>query len=212
MTTIALPTTVRASAVGASFHLETNDAELTNTAGASQITTYPDRRWAARLQFAPKSGTDLLAWQLALAQLAVKSNVFAMGPPNYTGPSTGYAGAAPLVAGAAQTGMTLDVDGMTPSAAILLVGDFVSFESVGASGVTNRQLVQVTSNVTANISGEATLALALPIRTSPADNATVEIFSPTTFFAMTGNRGGVDNFDASGFGTFIIEVKERVWP
>lgn len=82
-----------------------------------------------------------------------------------------------LVNGASQTGYSLITDGGTNSAT-LLVGDWVS---VGY------QLYMVVADATYNGSGQATLTLNRPLLSSPADNATVSVVTPTGRFLLTDN-------------------------
>lgn len=194
----------------ASFYLQTLDAELANFAGAVQVTSYTDRRWTCSIEIVPQTNADIMEWSLVLAQLALKENVAAIVPPHCTGPSTGYAGSGPSVNGASQTGTSLNVNGLSGSQPILSRGDFLSFDTTTAGGYTNRQLVQVTSDVSSS-SGSATFPLSYPIRVSPANGASVEIFSPSAFFTLSQPKGGLDRLSLPRFGTFTIEALERIW-
>lgn len=83
----------------------------------------------------------------------------------------GAGGGTPLVAGADQTGATIDTDGWPNSTAILKVGDFVRFGTGGAH--------EITANVSSGGTGLATLAITPPIfvGSSPLNNATVYLGS-----------------------------------
>jgi hypothetical protein len=96
-------------------------------------------------------------------------------PVRWTLPAPyGLAGAGtPLVAGADQTGSTLDVDGLT---ADLVIPAGTAFNIHDADA--RPYLHFTTEDVTANGSGEATLTFSPMMRISPADNSAVELAAP----------------------------------
>lgn len=192
------------------FNLRRADTPLVTTAGVTQITSLPNRRWVTQISVIPRRGANLRLWVRATNQLTSLANRFAYAPPHYSGPSTGYVGSNPLVAGGSQTGLTLDVDGLPTSTAILLDGDYISFDVTSPLGNTNRQLNQVTADVNSDGSGEATLSLLLPIRQAPADNATVNVLTPTALFGLVSPEAGV-NLDLEGYSPFLIDAIERVF-
>ena len=196
-----------------SFEMQRSQDVLTTMNGVDVITSYPDRRWVMTLEIRPQQGANLRAWALALEQLSDMNNVFAYGPKAYTGPSTGYAGASPLVNGANQLGSTINLDGVSFSTAILNSADFISWDVTSAGGSTNRQLIRVTANVISNGSGQcASVPLNIPIRQAPADNATVNITTPTAFFRFQKPRGGYTNLDVMLRAGLTIDAIERVFP
>lgn len=210
MAVITLPADKGASRF-ISFKLSRSQGLLQTQAGVSQVTTYPDRRWFAQLQIVIQSGASLRAWALALEQLTDRANVFALTPPYYGGPSTGYSGSAPQVMGASQLGLTLDVDQLDLSSSILTAGDFFSFDVTSAGGSTNRQLNKVTANASSDGAGEATFALMLPIRQAPADNAAVELDTPSAFFCLS-DPEAVVNLMLREVSEFVIDAEEMVFP
>ena len=211
MSVITLPAAAKVAAGKISFALQRSQEVLATISGIAQVTTYPDRRWTTRVDVNPQFASDLRAWSLAISQLSDIANVFAMGPPHYSGPGTGYAGTPPVVAGADQLGIALDVDGLANSTAILSAGDFLSFDTTSAGGSTNRQLNMVTAAASSNGSGEATFSLLVPIREAPADDAAVNIFTPTAFFMLNQAHGGVE-IDANQFSAFVLDAVERIFP
>ena len=211
MSIIAVPQAISAVAAEGSFKIRRAQGALTTVAGVSQVTTFSDRRWRAQVRVKPRSGANLRLWSLFMTQLSDIENVFALAPPHYDGPSTGYAGAGPLVAGADQLGLALDVDTLGLSAAVLLKGDFISFDVTSPGGDTNRQLIQVAADVTSDGAGAVTIALTTPIRQAPANNAAVEIFSPTALFSFETPEGGVE-IDTNLMSEFIMDVIERIFP
>ncbi len=79
----------------------------------------------------------------------------------------------PQVNGGSQLGTSLIADGFTAGYAVQ-AGQF--FNVVNADG--SRHLHQVTTAVTANGSGQATLSIFPMLRASPADNATLDFATP----------------------------------
>jgi len=142
-------------------------------------------------------------WRSRLTQLCELGNVFEMSPPDaQSGPSTGYAGPAPVVAGADQLGASLDVDGLTPSAAILREGEYFH---IVAGGV--KELKMLTADVTADGDGEATMQFKPVLRNAPADDSVVEISAPRCTFAMTTPRARWQNA-IDGYSEFTLEFEE----
>lgn len=73
------------------------------------------------------------------------------------------------IAGAGQYGRSLITDGWTPSTTILVAGQFVTIED---------QLLQLTSDITSDGGGNATISFEPSIRVSPPDNASIEYRNP----------------------------------
>lgn len=84
------------------------------------------------------------------------------------------------VNGASQTGRSLVTDGWPPSTTVLSGGQFVTI---------NNQLLQLTSNVTSDASGNATISFAPSIRVSPADNTVIEYKNPYCLMFFTDDPG-----------------------
>lgn len=178
--------------------------------GASQITTFPSRRWL--LQFATHTlkGDELREWSLALDRLSDLTNVFHFVPPEYTGPSTGYEGPLPVVNGAGQLGTSLDCNGVTPETDIVGPGDYVSFPVTTSAGETNYELHRISSLCTSDESGEVTLEFTRPIRLAPANNAVVQIYSPIGQFRLAVPRAGQD-IQLLRRASVSVEAEEAIW-
>lgn len=168
-----------------SFARENLQSITRTLAGVAQVTSFPRRLWQLRLALPVLSERELREWSFALEQLSDLANCFRFTPPLYDGPSTGYEGANPVVAGAGQTGTSLDCDGVDIDADIVGPGDYLSFDAPSPLGTTQPQLFRVNSLATSDGSGNVTIELLTPIRISPADNAVVQIYSPTAQFALT---------------------------
>lgn len=171
----------------ARFALMRADAILELLGGATQATVFGYALWKARWTLPQQAGIAFGEWRAALVQLSSYANTFEMGPPEYEGPATGYNGAAPVVAGGGQGGLSLDVDGLAFNTDILAAGDYFSVIVAGA-----RELKCVTENVSSDGGGAATIAFEPALRGAPADDAAVEIFAPKTAFRLTTPEGGWD--------------------
>lgn len=210
MSTITLPTLRLAHAT---IGMELIQSPLTTTAGVSQITSFPSKLW--HLSFATvafhKDEDAYREWSLALNQLSDLANCFHFGPPDYDGPSTGYAGPTPVVNGGSQLGTSLICDGVSNSVPIVKAGDFASFTVTSPGGNSNRQLFKIAANASSNGSGQVTLTLTKPIRQAPANDATVQIFTPTAQFRLRHPRYAVPS-DTDDFAQFSVEAIEQVYP
>lgn len=211
MSVISLPAAALSACGTIRFELMRVQSLLTTLSGISQVTSFADKRWQAQLNVNPQFASDLRAWALAIDQLSDINNVLALTPPYYEGPSTGYSGLSPTVDGSGQAGTSLAVKGLSLSSAILLAGDFISFDVTSPLGNANRQLIKVASNVNSNGSGNATIQLVTPIRQSPADNAAVNITTPSAFFGLSTPRSAVD-YRPAKYSEFVLELVERIFP
>lgn len=89
-----------------------------------------------------------------------------------------------LIAGASQTGRTLNIDALPVSTTGLArYGDWVQI---------GNQLNKVTSSLDSNSSGAGLLQLAYPLRSTPADNSSVIFHQPMGRFISMSNEGGYE--------------------
>ena len=151
----------------------------THLAAAESQAELPGARFAATLDYrnlSQDAHRDLMADLVDLMGPAGRVYV----PIDAAFPRRGAGGGTPLVNGAAQTGRTLVIDGAPLSTtAWLKKGDYISVDSG-----TGRELKLVTANVDTDGSGNATISFRPPIRTSPANNAAVEIDSPSALMRL----------------------------
>jgi hypothetical protein len=210
MSTITLPTL---RLTHTAFGMQGLQSPLVTTAGVSQITSFPSRLWQLSFVTIPfhRDEDAYREWSLALNRLSDLANVFQFTPPDYDGPSTGYAGANPLVNGGSQLGTSLICDGVSNSTAIVKAGDFASVQVTSPLGNTNIQLFQIAADATSNGSGEVTLTFTKPIRQAPANNATVQILTPVAQFRLTQPAYVVPS-NVDDFAQFSVEAIEQVYP
>lgn len=180
MTAITLPSTglkrARMRLVGA-------DRSLGSFTGASVIVESVEFLWALDFSLNPQDGATARAWKSALTQLSRLSNTFDYAPPEYSGNSAGYSGADPLVKGASQLGLSVDADGVTSSTAIAKEGDYIE---VGG------ELKILTADADSDGTGNVTFTFFPPLRSSPSDNAVIEIDAPKATFRMITSAAGWD--------------------
>ncbi|MFN5614399.1 MAG: hypothetical protein ACK45V_01705 [Brevundimonas sp.] len=123
-------------------------------------------RWRATVSLPAMTYAEALAW----TDLRVEADTVVLDVPQ-PGLEIGTPGT-PLVKGAGQLGASLLIDGLTVGY-VVRKGQFLSVVTGS-----QRYLYQATAAVTANGSGEATVAIRPMLRVSPADNAVVEIAAP----------------------------------
>ena len=180
MTIITLPAT---EPERARMELAGADNPLSSFTGSSVVVESVEFLWVLEFAIKRQSDSEARAWKSAVAQLSRLSNTFRYTPPEYTGNSAGYSGAAPVVKGAGQLGLTLNADGVTASAAIAKEGDYIE-----AGG----ELKVLTADADSDIGGNVTFSIFPPFRNSPADNSTIEIDAPAATFRMVRPSAGWD--------------------
>lgn len=143
----------------------------------TQVQDWGGRRWAYDIALSPTADGDGRALSAFFDALGGSAGTFLFADPSISQ----SVGGTPLVNGASQTGSTLAVDGLTPSVIAFRAGDFFSLGS-GAS----TRLYRVIANATANGSGQASLSIVPPLRSSPADNAPLEVIAPKVLLRLNG--------------------------
>lgn len=177
MTTHSMPSTPHFSAV--KFGLMTNAKVFTSPFNlSSQTAEYPGSVWAATYTLPPMKRADAASWIAFLIKLrGVSGRFYGFDPSGRT--PRGIGTGTPLVAGASQTGTSLNTDGWTISTTgILKAGDYFSV---------NSQLYMLVSDASSNGSGQATLTFEPPLRSSPADNAPLTLINASCVMRLMGN-------------------------
>lgn len=147
-----------------------------------QVLAHPGRRWEVDVTLPPMRHAAARQWLAWLAKLDGALNTFTIGDPMGCSPR-GDGGGTPLVAGADQTGASLDVDGGPVSTTgWLLEGDYIQL----GTGEDAR-LYMVTADADTDAGGAATLSLWPSITEAPADNATVTIENTVGAFRLVSN-------------------------
>lgn len=173
MATITLPSSP--GKTDETFTIQRLDFALRMMTAGSVAYLTPHYWWSYTFRLPPQKFDTARLWASRLNQLSSFANTFQASPPGYSGPSTGYSGAAPKVKGASQTGTSLACDGVSTSTAIASEGDYISF---------NGELHQLAADATSDGFSDVTFTLCEPMRSSPADNADVELDAPVATFRL----------------------------
>lgn len=191
MTTYTMPTTGFATA---QFGLKSNTQTFTSPiTGKVQVLEMTGHKWTATYNLPPLNASDAGQWIAFLTKLRGQTHsFFAYDPARTT--AQGSPSGTPLVNGAGQTGTSLVTDGWTNSTAILKAGDYISVDA------TLRQLYMVVADVSSDGSGNATLTIEPPIRTSPEQNSGITVSSAACVMRLTGNQVSWNEDTARRFG------------
>lgn len=147
--------------------------------GRTQTVELPGARWQASYTLPAMTRAKAATWQAWLARLQGMAGRFYAYDPDARTPR-GTATGTPLVKGASQTGLSLITDGWTSGVTgILLAGDYIAFDTSAG-----RELRMVVADATSDGSGNATLTLDAPIRTSPADNEPLILTDPSCIMML----------------------------
>lgn len=147
--------------------------------GIVQTQSLPGGRWITTITWRLAAETEarvMEAWIAKLDGMANRALLWNMRREL----ARGALGGTPLVAGAGQTGMLLNIDGATPGVTNWLrEGDMV-----GLGGY----LYMSAADVNTDGAGAATLTLRPGLRGVPADNAPLTFVRPTARFMLTAQR------------------------
>lgn len=167
--------------------------------GAGQRVNRLGNRWRVRVEMPVLTVKQAREWSAALVQgLRLGVLMPIVQPDTYTGTP-----GSPLVAGAGQAGVELDVDGLTAAYG----WKFGQFVSVITSS--RRYLYMLSASGVADTSGVATLPIEPPLRVSPGDNDVVEIALPYIEGLLADAPSWMLDVDrlARGFSFAIEEVR-----
>lgn len=168
MTTISMP--ARPGFTEVTFKLMANSQTFTSPlTRATKRQELDGSRWTMNGSLPAMNKYDGALWKAFFLSLKGMVNTFNAFDPDCKVP-LGPAGGTPLVAGGSQTGITLNIDGCTPSVLFLRAGDYFSV---------NSELKCMTADATPNGSGAVTLNFEPYLRASPADNTPIITAQPT---------------------------------
>lgn len=149
---------------------------------SQQVFVHPGQMWEADLELVPMQRADGEALVAFLLALNGRQGTFLLGDPRNVRPR-GVATGTPLVAGAAQVGNTLAVDGFTPNVTgILCAGDWLQLGSGGSA-----HLHKVIKDANSDGSGAVTLDIWPRLRSSPADNDVVTLSAAKGLWRLASN-------------------------
>jgi hypothetical protein len=174
MTAIAFPTLTRSAPRTVEWSLMANTQTFSSPLSqAVQTVEMPGARWHVAFTLENLTEADTALLQAFMAKLRGRAGRFTLhnfARPNPRGTATGV----PLVAGASQTGTTLNLDGLA-AGATLLAGDYFAV---------NGELKMVVANATADGTGAMAVTFEPPLRASPADNANITLAMPAATFML----------------------------
>lgn len=145
--------------------------------GTEQVQDWGGEWWEYGIEMALTTGRDGRRLSAFFAALGGPRGRFLFRDPSIRQPGITFS---PKVAGANQTGNQLVTSGWPPSSTPLRTGDFFSL----GTG-TQARLYQLTADVVANTSGQATIAFVPRLRSSPANNAPLEVVAPAVVLRLT---------------------------
>ncbi|MFU8883099.1 MAG: hypothetical protein ACNA7Q_12090 [Rhodobacterales bacterium] len=154
--------------------------------GHQQVHEWPRQYWRADITLPKMRRAKAEAWFCFLASLRGRAGTFLM-PPAVGHVPRGSLSVPPLVDGAGQSGLVLNVRGLPVSSQwLLLHGDYLQLGS-GAGARLHKVLYDVHSDAT----GRAGLEIWPPLRSAPADGATIIIDNPVGRFRLLSNENAI---------------------
>jgi hypothetical protein len=168
--------------------------------GSTQTLGRGGDRWTCTLTFSALIDPNRRTLMAFISRLRGQANRVVL--PDHAFTRAGTLAGTPLVKGANQTGSSLLIDGCT-SSTTLLAGDLFTV---------NGELKMVVADSTV-AGGEITVAFTPPLRTSPADNAPVNVTAPTGTFMLASNTVGWSNNPAGWpriVSSFSLEFVEDI--
>lgn len=142
--------------------------------GARQVVSSNRGWWECTMSLPPIVTTaSIKPWRSFIAKSRGSANNFQV-PVDPTAQSS--LSETPQVDGANQIGRTLNTDGWPASTTCLSAGDFITI---------GNQLLQLTEDITSDSSGDASISFEPAIRTSPADDASIEFKNPFALMYLT---------------------------
>lgn len=200
MPTLALPAPLLKPAT-VDWRLVSNSQQFTSPlSGSTQTLALPGQRWEFTFTYPMIARDDADLVMVFLAQLRGMAGRFKAGNPARRYPR-GAAGGTPVVAGAGQTGISLNTSGWPVSTPVLKAGDFLEV---------NGELKLVTADVTSSGTGTASVAFEPPLRASPADAAAIVTSDPGATFRLAEDKQSLrfESFYKRAFTLEGVEVFE----
>jgi hypothetical protein len=167
--------------------------------GGQQVQDWGGRYWSYQFDMARMQNSNAKAMDAFINNLGGLAGKFIFRDPSIRQSLAG----SPQVAFAGQSGASLATDGWPVDATVMQVGDFFSI----GSGAETR-LHQVNADIVSNGSGFATLTFHPPLRSSPADNAELNITEPGVVLRLSGSVPA--QIDTAQFYQFSISAREAI--
>ncbi len=183
-----------------SWEMVANSRSFTSPfTGAIQVAQRGGNRWRVTLTMNALNKGERATMQAFVSRVLAEADNFTLPPSAYT--QRGAGGGTPLVAGASQTGYSLNIDGAPASVTgWLKAGDFFEVDN---------QLKMVTEDVDTSGTGTATINFAPELRRSPSDNDPLDIDTPEGVFRFASNVSGWTSYSPA-LSDFTITCIEDV--
>lgn len=209
MAILTFPTSVRRPTAATIRPLAQSTTQTSPFDGSVQTLYQPGFRWAGTLTW---SRIPIDEWRVLSAfinSLHGRAGRFTYTHPLCDRRATASIGT-PLVAGASQTGTSLNVDGFPSAVAtVMKAGDWFSY----ADSASRPRLHQAVEDVVTSSGGTATIAITPPLRSAPPDNAALSLTAPVAVWMLaTDDQGdaavnGADAYRAS----ITLEIEEALY-
>lgn len=142
--------------------------------GGMQQTELPGARWKLSFGYSNLNSQQGRVLKAVKSMLRGGANVATIYDLSYL-PRRLTEPGAPVINGAAQTGVLLSTTGWTPSIPVLEIGDQISYLSTDGL----YRMHMVTGSVSSNTAGVAVIPILPPIRNPPVQSAIVNSVKPT---------------------------------
>jgi hypothetical protein len=198
MSVIALDDTLDVSKM--SWSQYRNDLEFRSSFGAQAVEIAPPL-WTVSVEAPSMAEADSGAWKSFLVRTRGKTTQVSIYDKSRPQPLGTYRGTLTLQADATQGATTISLTGGS-SGQTLLAGDWLGIGSLSA-----QQLIMVSENATADVSGNITITFEAALRNAFSAGASVVWDKPTALFRRKDNNAGWDYADSitSGFSMQFIE-------
>ena len=166
-----------------------------------QVYQYDGARWEMEITLPPLTYTEARAWEAFIVSLRGMRGTFLMGHPLHDAPQ-GTATNVLLNGQAVVRSTSIAVDGATEGQT-LKAGDYFQLGSGNDS-----HIHQVVQDATFNASGQATLDIEPPLRTTYANNTALDLTFPKGVWRLASNDIGwsVDQASIHGFTIPCVEA------
>jgi hypothetical protein len=166
-----------------------------------QVFQYDGARWQMEITLPPLTYADARQWEAFILSLRGMRGTFLMGNPLHTQP-TGTATTVLLNGQATVRSTSIAVDGSTQGST-LKAGDYFQ---IGSGN--DAHIHQVAQDATFNASSQATLDIEPPLRTTYANNTTLDFTLPKGVWRLASNDIGwsVDQASIHGFTIPCVEA------
>lgn len=176
--------------------LQSNTESFTSPLNrSSQTVERPGARWKASLEFPPLKDPDLGRLEAFLAELNGMAGRFTIWPHGRPGNSP-YS---PLVNGTVTDFKKLPTKAWPSSTLVLRAGDFLAV---------NGELKKVTSDVTSDGGGLATVPISPPLRKVPAANAPITLNKPRATMMLAADENSITTLPGRISDSVVIAMLE----